>query len=508
MERLTAKLLPKQSRFWMDLLKTVGILTAATLINAGILWLTGETNNVSELYVLAIFFISLFTNGYFWGFIASAAGVVGANFFFTYPYYTLNLSFYPLTYFIMMIIAVVTSTMASWVQEQGRLSKSRERKTQQINVIIQRLLCTQNAEQVNGLMAECLYRYLGRTVRVYQKLGEDYVQFGVTPPQMPLKREAEALEWAYKSRNPGGFGTAYHHDCVFWYIPLHSNGGVLAVVAIHARGQEKLTAEGSEMLRLLLSQFTMALERQRFAEERQQMDIEKQREQLRGNLLRAISHDLRTPLTGIIGASSAIMDNAMKIDEASQHRLLSDIHDDAEWLLRMVENVLSVTKLDQQANIRKVAEPVEEVVEQATKRCRKRYPHMQLSIHMPDELYMVPMDGTLIVQVLMNLIENAVRHSGNNAPIDLSVTREKRELAFEVRDHGKGIPLQDLSTLFDGFSSTVAESTDSTRGFGLGLSICKSIVTAHGGSIYAENSPDGGAIIVFTLPLEELKFEK
>lgn len=248
----------------------------------------------------------------------------------------------------------------------------------------------------------------------------------------------------------------------------------------------------------------LARERTRLTEERQQILIETEKEKMRGNLLRAISHDLRTPLTGILGASGALLDNGDLIDPASRRELLTGIHDDAEWLLRMVENVLSVTRISGGApSLKKVCEPLDEIFSQVAAKARKRFPQIELSMRMPNEVAMVPMDEMLIVQVLINLIDNAIRHGGDNH-VELSAETEENVVRIIVRDHGRGIPPGDLPTLFEGFGSRDRESSDSTRGLGIGLSICRTIVEGHGGHIFARNMPDGGACISFTLPTEEV----
>lgn len=248
----------------------------------------------------------------------------------------------------------------------------------------------------------------------------------------------------------------------------------------------------------------LARERTRLTEERQQILIETEKEKMRGNLLRAISHDLRTPLTGILGASGALLDNGDLIDPESRRSLISGIHEDAEWLLRMVENVLSVTRMTGgPLALKKVCEPLDEVFSQVAAKSRKRFPDIELTMRMPDEVAMVPMDEMLIVQVLINLIDNAIRHGGSNR-VELSAETEGDHVRMVVRDHGRGIPPEDLPTLFEGFGSRDRESSDSTRGLGIGLSICRTIVEGHSGHIFARNLPDGGACISFTLPIKEV----
>ncbi len=231
------------------------------------------------------------------------------------------------------------------------------------------------------------------------------------------------------------------------------------------------------------------------------------RERMRGDLLRAISHDLRTPLTGILGASSALLEQTGQLDEAGRKALAAGIQEDAQWLLRMVENLLSITRVeDRTTRIRKTLEPAEEVVGAALGKIHKRYPGCDIQVSAPQTLLMVPMDALLIEQVLINLLENAIRHGVTARHIALTVKRVQDQALFQVEDDGQGIPQEALPHLFEG-ALPADKSSDATRGMGIGLSACKAIIKAHGGRIWAANREGGGAALYFTLPLEEESHE-
>lgn len=230
---------------------------------------------------------------------------------------------------------------------------------------------------------------------------------------------------------------------------------------------------------------------------------EAERERVRGNLLRAVSHDLRTPLTSILGASSAILDSGEGLMEERRNELIRGIYEDAEWLIRMVENLLLITKVEGAAQIVKRAEAVEEVVAEAVQKFQKHYPDNAIEVSAPEELLMAPMDALLIEQVLFNLLENAVLH-GKAGHISLSVRKAGTEVVLEVRDDGCGIQKADFAHLFDGYMGRVERaSSDNSRNMGIGLSVCLSIVQAHGGRMQAQNVRPTGAMFRFTLPLEE-----
>ena len=234
--------------------------------------------------------------------------------------------------------------------------------------------------------------------------------------------------------------------------------------------------------------------------------MEKQAEQTRGYLLRAISHDLRTPLTGILGASGSILENGERMQSDLKNRLIQDIHEEARWLLRMIENVLSVTKIgNYNPELKKSMEPVEEVVADSIVKCKKYFPDLKITLCLPDELIMLPMDPVLIRQVLINLIDNAYRHGNSKKNIELVVEKKEDFVKFSVQDYGAGMATEDLTKVFSGMGLQKRKDGDSSRGLGLGMSICKIIIEAHSGQIFAENTAGKGLRVAFRLPMEEKK---
>ena len=231
--------------------------------------------------------------------------------------------------------------------------------------------------------------------------------------------------------------------------------------------------------------------------------MEAEKEKMRANLLRAISHDIRTPLTSIIGSSTVYLENEASLSNSDKKALVSHILEDSNWLLNMVENLLSVTRINNEtAKVSTSLEPVEEVLGESISRLKKRLPDAQVKVSVPDEFLMIPMDAILIEQVLINLMENAIVHSKSTKPIECFVEAGVSCVTFHVRDYGIGIPPEKLETIFDGSSSTTSTSTDGRKGMGIGLSICKTIITAHGGTLAAVNHADG-AEFYFTLPKGE-----
>lgn len=234
----------------------------------------------------------------------------------------------------------------------------------------------------------------------------------------------------------------------------------------------------------------------------QEKEAEIEQERYRGNLLRAISHDLRTPLSGIMGTSEMLIGMTDKDDPC--HEMAVGIHKDADWLHSLVENILSLTRLqDGRLNIKKEPEALEEVIGGAIAVIEKRAPDHEIQVEMPEEFLLIPMDASLMEQVFVNLLDNAVKHSRPEEPVTVSVKAPEQEgmVTVTVVDRGEGISEEDLPKIFETFYTSSARETDSKQGIGLGLAICDTIIKAHGGTIKAGNRPDGkGATFTFTVP--------
>ena len=237
----------------------------------------------------------------------------------------------------------------------------------------------------------------------------------------------------------------------------------------------------------------------------QQIRAEGERERMRANLLRAVSHDIRTPLTTIYGSSSALLESGDNIAEEQKKKMISGFKEDSEWLIRMVENLLSVTRIDSgKVEIIKTPTVLFELVDTVIIKFKKRYPEQAVEIDIPDELVVIPMDAMLIGQVLINLLENAVQHAEGMTRLEFRVFVVGERAIFEIKDDGCGIENDRLDKLFDGYFALGDGNVDTGKRYaGIGLSVCSTIIRAHGGSIKAENSKSGGAVFRFSLDISE-----
>lgn len=239
------------------------------------------------------------------------------------------------------------------------------------------------------------------------------------------------------------------------------------------------------------------------------MKAEGEKERMRANLLRAVSHDLRTPLTTIYGSSTTLLENRAAMTEEQKTKIVNGIKEDAEWLVRMVENLLSITRIDSgQVKIIKTPTVLEELIDSVILKFRKRYPGQRVDIEIPDDVIIIPMDAILMEQVIVNILENAVQHAHGMTLLSLRVFTLEKKAIFEIRDNGCGINPKRMETLFTGYYAPEYEIADSQKkNAGIGLSVCATIIKAHGGSIKAENIKTGGAVFRFTLATEEISNE-
>lgn len=239
------------------------------------------------------------------------------------------------------------------------------------------------------------------------------------------------------------------------------------------------------------------------------MKAESEKESMRANLLRAISHDLRTPLTTIYGSSTTLLENSEAMTEAQKTKIVTGIKEDSEWLIRMVENLLSVTRIDSgQIKIIKTPTILDELIDSVILKFKKRYPAQKVVLELPDDVIMIPMDAILMEQVIVNILENAVQHARGMTSLTLRVYTLGSAAVFEIADNGCGIDPKRIDSLFTGYYASEHELADSRKkNAGIGLSVCATIIKAHGGSIQAENVKTGGSVFRFALDTESINDE-
>ncbi len=492
-----------------DAVKTMGMMVFATLLSFVLQKLGIGDQNIIMAYILSVLVISRVTEGYAYGVIASVFSVLIFNFFFTEPYFTFNAiqAGYPVTFVIMLLVALITSTLTVRIKTQASLAVQREHRTQVLYEINKKLLATRGQSNIVALTNEYIVNLFERSVIFFTADPDNGDDGSVLQAEddsdsafFNSEDEKAVAHWVFLNQKHAGAGTDTLMGAGAFYMPVISQGKMLAVIGISC-GKGKLDYSSHLFLSMIVSQVAMALERQYLSDEQRGIIVEAEKEKMRSNLLRAISHDLRTPLASILGASSVIHESGKEIDENTREKLIDDIQAEAQWLIRMVENLLSVTRInDNVSKFTKSPEAAEEIVAEAVGRIKKRFPDRSVKVRVPDEMLEVPMDGTMIVQVLINLLENAIKHS--DGTVEVYVEKTGSWAQFEVLDYGNGINEKDFPYLFTSYVPNGNKSSDSSRGMGIGLSICMTIVKAHNGKMEAENRKEGGAVFRFVLPLK------
>ena len=464
--------LEKAGSFMITLL----LLSVATVIGWTFRVLHFPETNIVIVYILSVVLTARFTKGHVYGIMASLIATCAFNIFFTSPYFTLFVSnpTYLITFAVMTITSVATSTLTAKVKQKVREAQEKEVSARSLYHLTNRLT---NAENLNETM-EIATKAIGKVV-------------GVEVSCICFDEELEEKE---ERKNPA-----------FEEWQICGKKSILGVVRIPKENSETLSESEKKILRSMIESTAFAMDRFRSEAERIKVGEEIVQERYRGNLLRAISHDLRTPLSGIMGTSEILMGMTEKQDE--RYMLAENIYKDAAWLHALVENILNLTRMqDGKLVLKKQMEAVEEVIEMAVKVIGKRAPERDILIDIPEKMLLVPMDARLIGQVLVNLLDNAVKHTKVEEEIRLTVSVDEKEkkAVFSVADKGTGIAKEDIPNVFKMFYTTNRRGADTSRGIGLGLAICESIITAHGGKICVQSRKDTkGAEFIFTLPMGE-----
>ncbi|AYD40881.1 sensor histidine kinase KdpD [Clostridium fermenticellae] len=497
----------------MEILIAGLIMLITTLISLFIQHLGFNSTNVIMIFILGVIIINIKSRGYILGFICSFVSIFIFNYLFTEPRYSMEFydKSYLATFPIMFVVTFTIGTLTNKIQREAVNSSRREKRTQILYRTSKKLLSATGTADVVSIGIKYLSRLLERTVICYlgqeNKLSTPFIYTGDNGDRdrTLLSKDEEAVAyWTFLNNKESGAGTNTFHGAKGYYMPLENHGKVLGVIGISCIS-ESLKPEQKFIFETIASQIYIALDREILAETQKKSNLEIESEKLRNNLLRSISHDLRSPLAGIKGSVSTIIETGDLISDSTRRELLQGIYDDTEWLIRLVENLLSMTRFDGgKIRIKKETELIEEVVYEAVQRVSKRSKHHEIKVKLPEDVIMAPMDGNLIEQVIVNLVDNAIKFTPKNSLIEIKVLEDKKNIIFEVTDNGMGISNDILPYIFDRFFTNGDKVSDSRRGVGLGLAICKSIVEAHGGRITAENRVDKrGAIFKFNIPKED-----
>jgi two-component system sensor histidine kinase KdpD len=448
--------------------------------------------------------------------LASVLGVAAFDFFFVQPFLNFAVSDveYVITFAVMLLVGLVISTLTVRMRQQADIAQERARRVAALYTMSREFASSRTIEKVlraavgniNQTFDSQVVILLPHVAGKLQAWG-NYAGWwgdGINERMVfaPDAHEQGVAEWVYGNQHMAGQGTDTLSGARGLYLPLMASRGVVGVLGVRpAQPRRFVVPEQLHLLETFASQVALALERVALAEEAQRAQVQAETEQMRSSLLSSVSHDLRTPLAAITGATSTLREGGAALDQATRDELIETAYDEAERLNRLVGNLLDMTRIEAGAvQVQKEWQPIEEVIGAALTRLDNQLNERTIRTSLPDDLPLVPLDGVLIELVLINLLENAVRYTPPGSPIDINVTATTVALTVEIADRGPGIPPSDTERIFDKFYR--AQARDGQRGAGLGLAICRGVVEAHGGRIWAENRAGGGALFRFTLPTE------
>lgn len=500
-----------------DILKSIGILVVISCIGVIFQNLGFAESNIITIYVLGVLIISVITKYQIYSLISSVVGVLVFNFLFTEPKFTLHAygQGYPVTFLIMFLAACITGSLAIRLKNHAKLSAQAAFRTKILFDTNQMLQKAKSRNEIVSATANQLIKLLGKDVIFY--LEENGVLdvpqvFAIAETELDdsclTDNEKAVAGWVFKNNKHAGATTATLSNSKCLYLAVRVNERVYGVVGIVMEDQP-LDAFENSILLSILGECALSLENEKNAREKEEAEILAKNEQLRANLLRAISHDLRTPLTSISGNASNLLSNGSAFDEETKKQLYTDIYDDSMWLINLVENLLAVTRIEEgRLNLRISEDLIDDVITEALHHVNRRRVEHHIEVKNEEEFLLAKMDAKLIVQVIINIVDNAIKYTPKESNILITTKKQGDKIVVSIADDGEGIPDAMKPRIFDMFYSGANKITDSRRSLGLGLSLCKSIINAHGGTISVSDHIPHGTEFTFTLPIGEAEIHE
>ena len=483
---------------------SVAIVAVATALS-WFLFGQKQLADVVMVYLLGIIVVAV-RFGYGSSLAATVLSVLLVDFFFIPPYFSFAVSDFQhvVTFAVMFVVALVISSLTERIRDQAGAARYREQRTASLYALTRELAGTRAVESLSRVAVRHLHEIFDAKIALLLA-GEGGALKSVAAGELsfvPDAKEQGVVEWVWSHDKAAGVGTDTLPSSAAIYVPLREARGRVGVLGVAAADPLRFVdPEQRGLLDVFAAQVASALERARLADEAQQVQLQMEAERLRSSLLSSVSHDLRTPLAVITGAASALLQPLPELAPEARRDLTETISEEAQRLNRLVRNLLDMTRIASGAiKVAKEWQPLEEIVGAVLNRLEDALRDRLVDVRLPPDLPLVPIDAVLIEQVLINLLENALKYTPKGSPIDLSARKEGQAVIVELADRGPGIPAEHVDKIFEKFYRLPREREGS--GAGLGLAICRGIVEAHGGRIWAENRGGGGAVFRFTIPIE------
>ncbi|RHS67042.1 sensor histidine kinase KdpD [Clostridium sp. AM45-5] len=501
-----------------DLLLTIGILATATVIGWAFLRLGFANANIIMVYLLGVLLTSAFTSGYTCGVLSAFLSVLLFNYFLTEPRLSLVAygSKYPITFAVMFAAALLTGTLAAKLKAHAQLSARDAYRTKLLFDMNRQLQKAETPEEVYRMTATQIQKLMQRDVLIYPAQGNAlldgniYPADGSSPYSIPdTDLEQNVVQWVWQNRKRAGATTQNFPKAKRLYLAIRTGQQIYGVVGIPMEKQTQPDAFTSSILFSILGECSLALDNLRNAREKEEAAVLAKNEQLRANLLRSISHDLRTPLTSISGNADTLLHSYDVLDGQTRKQIFTDIYDDAQWLTGLVENLLSITKIvDGSVKLSLSDQVVDDIISEALRHIDRRAAEHHITVDCGDVLLLVRMDAGLIMQVLINLVNNAVKYTPVGSNIQITAIPRENMAEICVSDNGPGIPNELKERVFEMFFTGGNPIGDSRRSLGLGLTLCQTIVHAHHGEMMLKDNSPHGCIFSFTIPLSEVNLNE
>jgi two-component system, OmpR family, sensor histidine kinase KdpD len=495
---------------WFSRLQLLGSIALAVLptVMGKLLFPTviSRSSNLVMLYLLSVVIASVFL-GLAPALLTALLSVLAYDFFFVPPYYQL-LGFQPeyaITFISLLVISFIVSTLVARERSQTRSSQRRAEQVTQLYELSRDLASAVDMPDILKTIIQHVQATFDREAIILLSENDELVLSASSAGKSLDRSELTAAEWAFQQGRPAGYNTGTFSYASFRYFPLETSRGIIGVLGVRLSGDKpELHPEQMRQLSAYVTKSASAIERALFAEEAGQTEVLRATEKLQTALLNSISHDLRTPLASITGVLSSLRDEDNFIDAEVRRELVETALGEAERLNRLVGNLLDMTRLES-GTLRISLQPcdVQDVIGSALNATSGRLEGHPVTVDIPPDLPLVAIDYVLINQVLINLLDNAAKYSPENGPINIHAWKNGEAMEVDIEDRGPGIPPEDLKRIFEKFYRV--KRFEHVVGTGLGLSICKGIIEVHGGKIWAENRPDGGGKLAFTVPLNSTR---
>ena len=497
-----------------DILTLVAVMSAATGISFLFYGSPYSNGNIITVYILAVLITAAWTARRVYGIAAAVLYILLFNFLFIDPRFSLLVydPEYMVTYLVSIIAAIITGNISSKMKQSSLQARMNAYQAQVLLNASEQLQRAEDTGEIAQITSAQLGQLLGRKIIFCEKEGDAFrLQNGGTLPDSRTKGTKsipvfeddptrQAFEWTSAHNQRAGWGTRHFPESGYQFLAVRTGNGIYGIVGVSGE-KGKLDSFEENILLSLIGECALSMEAEKNRKEREAAVIVAENERFRSKLLRSISHDLRTPLTSISGNAANLMEHSGEFPQQELRRISSDIYEDSIWLIDLVENLLSITKLEENVEIHPTGEVVSDVLATAVSRAHRHRSGHTITLDADDECLVAKMDVALILQVLDNLISNAIKHTPDTAGILVRDRREKDTVVITVSDNGPGISEEDLPHIFELFYTGRNTSGDSSRSLGLGLNLCRSILEAHGQHLYVKKQEPHGVAFYFSLNL-------